>query len=766
MATATPWGVALLSLPLALHAQTAPQNAGTTLPTVSITANQTSPLKVDESSNSKATAPLLDTPKTVNVIPAAVIQQTGAVSMVEALRTVPGISFGGGEGGNPLGDRPIIRGFDSQSSTYIDGLRDIAPSTREVFNLESIEVDKGPDSAFGGRGTAGGSINLYSKRPQTGNFAAGSVGVGTDNYLRVTADGNWQFDEHSAARLNLLSHKNDIPERDGPRNTRWGVAPSIAFGLGTPTRVVLSYYHLQTDDIPDGGIGYNLPSTSSLPSSGVVKLHPDYGGDRTNWYGLFGRDFRKDKTDSGTIQIEHDLGDNLQLRNVTRVAHNSMNYVWTQPDDSQGNIARGMVWRRFNSSIRSVDVVGNATELSGKADAAGFKHSFVVGLELDREQAHNNSYVVSGINYASPYNKCPNGTGEASSYVCTSLSDPNPNDPWLGTLTPNPAGSTDITTNTVSLYATDTVEVNEQWKLNGGLRYDRYRTTQIAAPATVDGVANVRLQYKQNDDLFNGQLGVIYKPASNGSIYLMAGTSSTPAGSSTGQGLETQAITLSNSNDLAPEKNLSYELGTKWDLWDNQLSVSAAVFKMKTQNVRIANSDGTTTDAGDKDTKGFELSAQGKLTRDWEVMAGYTFTRAIGTNVGVTNVGTTASPNWVPAAATGRQFISTPRHSFSLWSTYQLTSDLNLGAGLFGQSDVVGGYAYASGTNGQTLIERTVPGYVRLDAMANYRFNKNINVQLNVQNLTNRMYYTTASSPHYAIQGAGRSAVLSANFKY
>lgn len=757
-------GAALLSLPLALQAQTASGTDSTTLPTIRISAKRVSELKVDESSNSKFTAPLLDTPRTVNVIPAAAIQQTGSVSLVDALRTVPGLSFGGGEGGNTLGDRPIIRGYDAQTSTFLDGLRDIAPSSREVFNLESIEVDKGPDSVFGGRGNAGGSINLYSKRPRAENFAAGSVGVGTDNYLRLSTDGNWQFDDHSAARLNVLNHQNDVPGRDGPKNRRWGVAPSVAFGLDTPTRVVLSYYHLQTDDIPDGGIGYRLPA--SFPSSGIVQLRPDDGGDRRHWYGLLARDFRKDKTDAGTVQIEHDLGETLRLRNVTRVAHNTMDYIWTQPDDSQGNIAKGLVWRRFNSSIRRIDSIGNASELSGTAETGGLRHRFVIGLELAREQAHNNSYLVSGIHYASPYNKCPDGAGAASSYVCTSLTDPNPNDPWLGMLTPNPAGSTDITTQTAALYATDTVALGDRWGLHAGLRYDRYRTTQVNPPATVNGVSNVRLSYRQDDDLVNGQLGVVYKPLPHSSVYATLGTSSTPAGSTTGQGLETQAITLANSNDLAPERNLSYEIGTKWDLLDRQLALTAAVFKMKTRNVRSANADGTTTDAGNKDTKGLELSARGQITCDWDVMAGYTHTRAIGTHIGVTNVGSTASPHWVAAAATGRQFIATPKHSFSLWSTYQIAPGLRLGGGLFGQSRMVGSYAYASGTSGQTLLERAVPGYVRLDAMASYAVHRHVDLQLNVQNLTNRLYYTTASSPHYAMQGAGRSAVVSANFKY
>jgi catecholate siderophore receptor len=755
------------SLPGLAMAQAAPSAADareTTLQTVKVTGQATSPVKVDESANKKYVAPLLDTPKTVNVIPAEVIQQTGSTSLVDALRTVPGISFGGGEGGNTLGDRPFIRGFEAQTSTYVDGLRDIAPSSREVFNIEQIEVAKGPDSTNGGRGAPGGSVNIYSKRPQAENFATGSIGLGTDKYVRLTGDVNFKIDDTSALRLNLMRHKNDVPGRDGPDASRWGFAPSLGLGLGTATRVYLSYYHLQTHDTPDGGIGYNLPST--FPTSGVVKLSPDYGGDRTNWYGLKARDYRKDKTDSGTVQVEHDFNATTHFRNVTRVAHNTMDYVWTQPDDSQGNIARGVLWRRFNSSIRSIDTAGNLSELSGELSVGGFRNRYVAGVEIDREMAHNNSYVVSGINYASPYNKCPNGTGAASSYVCTSLSDPNPNDPWLGTLTVNPAGNTDITTSTAAVYAMDTLDLTPQWQVSGGLRFDRYRTTQVNPAATVNNVANVRAVYQQNENLLNGQVGAVWKPVSNGSVYVAYGTSSTPAGSTTGQSLESEAITLVNSNQLDPERDTSLELGTKWNLFGSDLALTAAVFEVKSSNVRVAESDGTTSNAGDKTSKGYELGATGNLTGAWQVFAGYVYNNAVNTYAGMTNVGTTAAPNWIPAASTGRQFASTPKHSFTLWSTYKLLPALTLGGGLFGQSQMVATYAYASGTSGQTLIERAVPGWVRFDAMASYVFSRKLTVQLNVQNLTNRVYYTTASSPHYATMAAGRSAVLNFNFAY
>lgn len=193
---------------------------------------------------------------TVNIINDIVIEETGATNLQEALRTVPGITFGNGEGGNPTGDQPFIRGMDAQSSTFVDGMRDIAAGSREVFNLEAIEVVKGADSTYTGRGGAGGSINMSTKKAKDGDFINGEVGLGTDSHKRTTLDFNRKLNDTTGFRLNAMAHDADIPGRDGPTNKRWGIAPTITFGMGTPTEVTLGWQHLQTDDIPESGIPY------------------------------------------------------------------------------------------------------------------------------------------------------------------------------------------------------------------------------------------------------------------------------------------------------------------------------------------------------------------------------------------------------------------------------------------------------------------------------------------------------------------------------
>ena len=295
------------------------------------------PYDVKES-GSKFTAPLLA--KSVQVIPQEVIQNQAASSLTDVLRNSPGITFGAGEGGNPLGDRPIIRGYDAQASTYVDGMRDIGATSREVFNLEQVEVVKGSDGAFGGRGGAGGSVNLISKTAKAEDFTAASLGIGTDSY-RGTMDSNWQLGE-TAFRLNAMYHDADVAGRDMVNNSRWGVAPTITFGLNSPTRVTLSYYHMQTDDLPDGGIPYAYPSTKVKRDGSYMGVSRTGPADvnRKNFYGL-ASDYRKTTSDMGTIGIEHDFSDRLTLRNMTRYTYSTQKYVWTQPDDSQGNVLNG-----------------------------------------------------------------------------------------------------------------------------------------------------------------------------------------------------------------------------------------------------------------------------------------------------------------------------------------------------------------------------------------------------------------------------------------
>ena len=215
-------GVALSGLSATQQAQAEePKGEALVLDAVNVvgqTIDETS-YQVERVQSSKYTAPLVDTPRSVTVVPQQVLKDTNALSLQDALRTVPGITMGAGESGNPQGDRPFIRGFDSQDSTYLDGVRDTASQSREIFAVESIEVSKGPNSAIGGRGAAGGSINLVSKKAHAGNSFDGGFTWGSDQTQRYTLDGNYQFSDSAAGRLNLMSHESNVAWAPRPAST-------------------------------------------------------------------------------------------------------------------------------------------------------------------------------------------------------------------------------------------------------------------------------------------------------------------------------------------------------------------------------------------------------------------------------------------------------------------------------------------------------------------------------------------------------------------
>lgn len=490
----------------------------TTLSTVNVEAAADASFKTEASPQGKFTAPLLDTPKTVQVINEEIIKQTGATSLQDALRSTPGITFGNGEGGNPTGDQPFIRGMDAQSSTFVDGMRDIASGTRELFNVEAVEVIKGADSAYAGRGGAGGSINITTKKAKNENFISGDVGLGTDNYLRGTLDINRKINDTTAFRLNAMGHSADVPGRNGPDNKRWGIAPTVTFGMGTPTEVTLSWQHLQTDNTPDGGVPYLYSNAAMAGLPGGSTVRPTYGNDRANWYGLNNRDFEKEKSDLFTASVTHKFTDTNKIRNSLRYSKTKQDYVWTQPDDSKGNVLNGYVWRRGNARVSDTTTLQNVTEFTGKEQTGSIGHSYAFGLELSKEKADVRSAAIQ------------------SGGTCTSVSDP-----WCTTLS-NPSGAnapwnfawalpTQSTVNkidTIAVYGFDTLKLNEQWLVNAGLRVDHYKLS-ASGPASTGRNPAPAYDLSRSDTLFNYQLGVVYKPAANGSIYANLGTSSRPA---------------------------------------------------------------------------------------------------------------------------------------------------------------------------------------------------------------------------------------------
>ncbi len=716
------------------------QEKTTQLPTIKAQATAEQSLKVDESANKKFVAPLLDTPKSVSVISKQLIEDTQVTTLSDALRTVPGITLGAGEGGNPNGDRPFIRGYNSESSMYVDGVRNSSSQNREMFAIEQVEVTKGSASAMGGAGTSGGSINMISKVAKKGDFLEGSVAGGTDNYQRITLDGNKDFGNGIAARVAVMGHHNEkAGQDDGAEYKRAGIAPSITFGLDTPTRATLSYYYLKSDDTPDSGVPYWNPTDKTATGKPLDAKQGIY-------YGWLDRDFQKQENQSGTLKLEHDLTDNITVSNTAVFSNSKNDYVWTQPDDSKKNIATDQVWRRVNSRISDTDTFTDQLSLTGKFNTGAFKHSFNTGAEYSKTESDKGSYTVTnskgqtagGVGTAGG---CKGQTELSSEYWCTSAYNPNSKDPWLGSITPNKATTTTTSENT-SVYVLDNIEITPKWLIDLGIRWDKFET-EMKTNATGVKVAS-------DTDFFNYQAGVTYKPLENGSIYASYATSSNPVGVDLGDGSEAISATL---NNLDPEEVKTYELGTKWDLLDKKLNLTAAVFRTEKTNTRATDSSGNTQNIGETRVDGVELGANGNITDKWAVSVGYTYLDSEIVDAGFTK---NAAGNYVANPVNGNQVQNVAKNSATLWTTYQVLPQLTIGAGALGMDKVYGDAANTKYVN----------GYVRYDAMARYNVNKNVDLQLNVNNLSDKRYFTKAYASHYATEAEGRSAVLAINFKY
>jgi len=730
---ATALATPALFLPAAAGAQQNAQSGGSVSQLAPVQVEGAAPqsYEVKEASQTKFTAPLVDTPKSVQVIPQAVIQDTAATSLQDVLRNSPGITFGAGEGGQPMADRPFIRGNSSANNIFVDGIRDPGGQTREIFNLESVEVIKGPDSAYGGQGSGGGSINMVSKQAKLGNFAEGMFSVGTDGYLRGTADGNWQFNGDSAFRLNVMGTKGNVPGRNVVDFNRWGIAPSLSFGLGTPTRVTLSYYHLQTDEMPDYGVPL-ARKTGETTSNGLL----DIGRDK--FYGVLDRDFRKTKSDIGTLRIEHDFNEHVSFRNSTRYGQTLNDYVLTNPGDG-GNAVFDPVtnewWmkRGLKSRWNQTTMLSNVSELYGEFETGPLKHTYDLGVELTRERNKNAGYDVTTTS-GSP---CPAVIGGLD---CTPLYNPDPHDSWDGTISRGDV-TADATAKTRAIYLFDTIKFSEQWLANVGLRYDHY---SISGDYTPRGGTTTHGSESWN--MFNYQLGLVYKPARNGSIYVSYATASTPP--SIAGGDQTSAGDYSQ---LDPEKSRSIELGTKWNVFDEKLALTAAVFQSERKDAQIEVEPGVLEQAGKTRVKGLELGFAGSVTPKWQVYGGYTYMKSKLVKGAYSNVNE------------GDELANTPRHSFSLWSTYKVLPQLTVGGGAYYVGKTFGGNQGGAGGGANGVY---MPSYWRFDAMAAYEVNEHLTMQLNVLNLTDKEYYTRTNGVHHVDYGPGRQAILSANVRF
>lgn len=683
----------------------------------------------DKLSSSKYTQPVLNTAQTVQIIPQALMEDQNATSLRDVLRNVPGISFQAGEGGVPAGDQLSIRGFSARTDLFVDGVRDIGGYTRDAFNFEQIEVVKGPASAYTGRGSTGGSVNMVTKAPKENDFTQINTGYGTDQYVRTAVDWNQtlpveKWDVGGAGfRLNGLFHNQDVADRGYVRDERWGVAPSLAFGMGTPTRVTMTYSHMQEDNMPSYGIPFVTTTAAANAVGGGAEVGKVIPVKNDTFYGLVRRDYEKISNDIGGVDVVHDFNDDLSFSNKTRYGRTFRDSIITAPRINAGT---GLITRQLQSRYQTDQVMTHQSSLTAGFDTFGLKHTVVGGLEYSHETSLNKLRS----------NAAPFGTAAAPGKPFNPDPFANPGT-WSFTGAENESFSDSLG---ASLF--DTVEITEQWILSLGARFDHFNTTYEQTPAS-NAASQETTTLRNNDDAITWRASLVYKPVSYGSIYFGYGTSINPSG---------ENLTLSTTTvDLEPELSETFELGTKWDLLDEKLSLSAALFRTDKTNFRTT--DPVTSEistSGQVRIQGIEFGVAGNLTPEWAVYAGYALMESE-----ILKSDTVSTYNGNPVAEEGKELSNTPEQSFNLWTTYRLPFHFEVGTGI----------NFVDQRFANTINTNSVDGYWLQDLMLSYKVNEHMTVQVNVNNLWEKEYIDRVGGGH-AIPGAGRSVIASTSLRF
>lgn len=738
----------------ASHAAAAAEEPATQLGAITVIEEEDA-ARVEQASSPKYTASLLDTPQTITVVTQETIAQQNMLSLRDILSTVPGITFGAGEGGGGYGDSINLRGFTGSNDVTVDGFRDSAQYTRsDPFNLEQVEVVNGANSVYSGAGSVAGTINLVSKGARLGDSQHVTLGGGTDKYARVTADINRQIGDTSAVRLNVMGHRNDVPDREFENNKRWGVAPSIAWGLGGATTFSLATLHQHDDNVPQ----YGVPTWEGniLP-----------GASRESYFGYANVDEQLNDTDAVTFSVDHAFNTMLSLRNQTRWQQTDQFSVVNPPqgtyclaDGTSPNNASGLIacpsgfapgeyqpsGPRGTTRDTRNRILVSQTDLSAGFRTGTVQHTLVAGVSLSKETRD----LTNGNSLRNPDGATPNPT-----LPRTSIADPS-SVPYTGPVNFIPTATTEGELKNRSLYVFDNIQLNERWSLNGGLRLDdhdaQFTTVNLTTSAVTTG---------ENDgSLFSYRAGVVFKPTPLASYYLAYGNSEAPT-------VSTVNGTCNDSNcNVDPEQAENLELGGKWDVLEGRLSLTAAIARNERSNYRVSDPDSLTGEQvldGAARVDSLLLGVAGRILPNWSVFANYTF---LDSKV-LQDEADSVDPS--EDYARGDPLTNTPKHSASLWTTWDVERGVQLGYGLTWQGQVhTQQHTAPDGAFPVGAALPTAGGYVVHRAMASYAVNRGLRLQLNINNLFDKQYLTRLRTQRlaWATPGEARSIVLSANLSF
>ncbi len=654
----------------------------------------------------KMPVPAKDIPQSLTVVNEKLIHDQGKDSFKSALENVIGITFEAGEGGR-VGDNIRLRGFSAAGDIYQDGMRDIAQYNRDTFNVERVEVLRGAASMLFGRGSTGGVINQVSKQARPITEHEVNATVGTDGYQRYQGDFNFKLDDDAALRINAMATDADgRGDNAGAPTHRRGLALDYRFGIGTANEFEISYYHLHYKDKPDWGFAWFNTRPAPAPTNKF-------------WYGL-DSDFQNDKADAVTLSHTHRWTDGSSLKTTVRDGYYSRDMWATQSSFASGTTSANLndntvVNRRSNAKAGEEHHTFLQTDYLTTTNWFGRKNSLLIGAEYAIENSTRLTYPTQPAKPSTTVGN-PSSTGIS------------------GNLTQNVA--TDFKATTLGVYLQDTIEVAPYWKLVAGLRLDRfqgdYDRSGSAAPNNTP--------LSRSDTLLSKRVGVMYQPSEEVSYYAAYGTSFNTSG-------DLYQFDAQSAN-TPPESSRNMEIGAKWELYGGDLSFRTALARTEKYHERNTDIDTASPTSyllsGKRHTDALEFEIAGRITPQWDVFAGIGFLKAV-------------IDNSTAAAEVGQNPGLSPSRQANLFTTYRIGDKWRIGGGLTAVSR-------NKPANSVTTANRA-PGYVKADALVEYRVNEGNTLKLNIDNIFNKVYYNTLYRG-FAAPGAERSVRVTLTSKF
>ena len=649
----------------------------------------------------KTDTPLREVPASITVVPADLMKDQGMQSMSDVFRYVPGATSHQGEGNR---DQVVIRGNSTTADFYVDGVRDDAQVFRDLYNLERVEVLKGPAGMIFGRGGGGGVVNRVTKRPVFETIRDASVTVGSYSQFRGTFDLGGKASDGAGWRLNGI-YENSDGFRNGFELERYAVNPTLTLNLSAQTSLTLGYEHLWDYRTADRGI----PSSSGSP----------YDTDRRTFFGNSDQSHARNVIDGLYAVLNHDFGGGWTLRNTTRYTDYDKYYQNVYPG-SAVNAAGNLTISAYNNSNKRQNFF-NQTDFTKKFSAAGWDHTLLFGFELGAQDSANKR------------NTGFFGAGGAA--IGATVAGTNPF-AIATTFRPNGADADNkVKSDVAAVYIQDQIAFSKEWKAIVGLRYDafkvRFDDQRTLVPET---------DLSRTDRAPSPRAGLIWMPNAVSTYYVSYSYAFLPSGE--------QLSLAPTTSELAPEKAKNYEIGARWDIRP-KLTLSTAIFRTDRTDVKVTDpsNPGSFVKTGQQRVDGVEIGLHGEIANWWSVYGGYAYMD--GRVLKPITSGTTASVAAITPA--GNKIGLVPENSFSLWNRFDVGAGWGAGLGLIYQSD------YFTSFNNTVKV----PGFWRADGAVYYAFNdRSTQLALNVENLFDRKYFPTVDGDNNITPGAPRTVRL------